>query len=228
MSPYPEQVVADLKEELQKPIESKYQLVYLAVRIRSLIDDHRPPPDYAALKSFLSWPVHGKLHMGWAQKPLEYFHANCETLLGWKTASSEQEAQLKRILSFKDAYEQLLDLLRDSTVGPYSRLFQPSGWQEFMMFYLQAIGTTPLVIDAKPSGASRHCAAQFGEDACLERVTVAKRRHEALPGGGSELRISWGFKLKNGMTKVLVGGIHFAPDDVFLGGRRYVPPNSDR
>ena len=170
MSAYPEHVLEELKAELQKPIESKYQLVYLVVRIRSLIDDHhKAPPDYAALKSFLSWPVHGKMHIGWAQTPLDYFPANCETLLGWKAATAEQDEEFARILAFSDAYDQL----RVARLGVYSRLFQPSGWEEFMKFYLQALSSTPLVIAAKHTTARAACAARFGANACLEGVTVA-------------------------------------------------------
>lgn len=222
---YPDHVIAALKAELQKPLESKYKLVYLVIKLRNLIDGHKTPPDYTALQLFLSWPTHSELNKGWAQKPLDYFHANCETLLGWQAPTEAQLEEAQRLFSFADAHAQLLELIRSTGLARYSRLFQPSGWSEFMKRYVEEVSTTPLVIRAAPSAASANCAAKFGADSCAKRVTISIDKHEVLPEGGSILRILWSFKLKNGLVKAVVGAIHFKPDFEFRGGRGHVPPN---
>ena len=125
----------------------------------------------------------------------------------------------------REAFAQLLDVLRNTRLARHSRLFQPSGWAEFLKYYVKAVKISALTIKAKKSAAALPYANVSPND-CAEQVTISIDKISRSPTGGSSMGVIWRFTTKGGAIKELLGGLEFERDEEFRGGRQFIAPNN--
>lgn len=139
-----------MEAELNLPLESERQIVYILVQIRKLLDrDQVSKTEYMDLRMFCNWAVHSDLSNPTVKRKLQLIND-----LGWNIPTNqltpEQLMKCSELLSLETARTEFVAVMRAYKLNSKVRhVFEPVWWADLLRQYFGVISDCPLVFSGR-------------------------------------------------------------------------------
>jgi hypothetical protein len=148
-------IIDKLDRELQEPIASERQVVYILVEIRKLMERNNDTDKYFALNFYCDWAMHTKLDRLGAGRIVERFNkyqelielTQCTPDGTVPQADLQFLAQLEDTLRLRKFRQQFGEYLKGNDL-PDDIARDDGAWTNFLSYYFHVIEDCPLVCNA--------------------------------------------------------------------------------
>jgi hypothetical protein len=190
-----DEILRKLEAELNLPLESERQVVYLLVEIRKLMDrDGVPDTKYQQLRLFCNWAVHADLSNTVVKHTLGFLNSVARELVS-NSLTPEQKLKCSEILSLDSAHGEFLEFIRAYRLNlRVPHVFQPLWWASLLRQYVHIIADCPLIFRGKDIGSK-----------CIKTATITGYEVTDTSGLGSQwdciFELQWIIEFENGLKR---------------------------
>lgn len=144
-------IIEKLQRELEHPIESERQVVYLLVEVRKLIELGQDPGRFETVKFFCDWIAHPLLTGAMAQRIVRQFdkvHQHAHTIIAaddgqYVDTDWDFLRDFEEFVSLATFREQLTTYLQSQGLES-TRITGEENWPSFLIYFARIIEDCPL------------------------------------------------------------------------------------
>ncbi|MCZ6752665.1 MAG: hypothetical protein O7E51_12670 [Acidobacteria bacterium] len=178
-------IINKIRYELDRPIQSERQVVYLLAEVRKLLDHLCATSQYRSLRLYCNWAVHIKLERSFALSIVEKVDQLYSKLMKGPRLSKEEHDELFGIFAPDNFRQDFKSFLREQSL-PISICQNDKRWAMFLSYYLRVIQDCPLVCESKKKNPK-----------VLNKIVLTKHPDGQEAAKGIFPLISWAFYLND-------------------------------